>query len=194
MGIWNEVFRALKPIARDVAKAALREQSGSRRSKRQQRDSDGRPQNSSGRSTSPRPKSSTGYPGDYYGCPEMVYAPREDRQVQPGEMVWTWVPFEEDHSQGKDRPVLIIADDGEFLLALPATSQDHDADAAQERRHGRYWMDIGAGDWDAQHRATEVRLDRIIRVREDQVRKIAGRISEKIFKQVANGVRQHWKD
>ena len=36
------------------------------------------------------------------------YEPEADGQPDPGEVVWGWVPFEEDPSQGKDRPVLLI--------------------------------------------------------------------------------------
>ncbi|HOA02746.1 MAG TPA: type II toxin-antitoxin system PemK/MazF family toxin, partial [Dermatophilaceae bacterium] len=48
----------------------------------------------------------TGYPGDFTGIPDLRWAPRHDGRPDPGEVVWTWVPFEEDHTQGKDRPVL----------------------------------------------------------------------------------------
>ena len=36
------------------------------------------------------------------------YAPEPDGQPDPGEVVWGWVPFEDDPSQGKDRPVLLV--------------------------------------------------------------------------------------
>ena len=38
------------------------------------------------------------------------------------------MPFEEDHTQGKDRPVLLVGTDGPWLLAVPLTSKDHDRD------------------------------------------------------------------
>src|SRR3546814_4288566 len=60
-----------------------------------------------------------------------------------GEVVWAWVPYEGDPAQGKDRPVLVIGRDGGSLLALQLSSQDHDLDAEDEARFGRYWMDIG---------------------------------------------------
>jgi len=65
--------------------------------------------------------------------------------ADPGEIVWTWVPFEEDHDQGKDRPVLVIGHDGPWLLALPLSGKDHDHDSDQEARAGRHWADIGSG-------------------------------------------------
>ncbi len=86
-----------------------------------------------------------------------MYAPRPDGRPDPGEIVWTWVPYEEDHSQGKDRPVLLVGRDGDWLLGLQLTSKDHDRDAEQERRAGRRWVDIGSGAWDRQGRPSEVR-------------------------------------
>ena len=90
----------------------------------------------------------TAYPGDATALPDTTYAPAPDGNPDPGEIVWTWVPYEEDHSQGKDRPVLVIGREADWLVALPLTSKDHDRDAHQERRSGREWVDIGTGDWD----------------------------------------------
>ena len=81
-------------------------------------------------------------------------------------MVWAWVPYEDDPAQGKDRPVLLVGRDGGELLGLQLTSKDHDRDAEDEARYGRYWMDVGTGDWDRERRASEVRLDRLLRLPE----------------------------
>ena len=131
---------------------------------------------------------------DYEGCPEMVYARRGPGGYHSGEMVWTWVAFEEDASQGKDRPVLLVGADGGWLLGLPATSKDHDRDAAQERRAGRYWVDIGSGKGDELGRPSEVRTDRIVRVNPGKVRRAAGRVDSRTFQQVADAVTRHWDD
>src|SRR4051794_33132252 len=87
------------------------------------------------------------------------YAPRSDGRPDPGEVVWAWVPYEEDPKQGNDRPVLVIACDLVRVVALPLTSKDHDVDAAQEARAGRFWMDVGTGPWDREGRPSEVRLN-----------------------------------
>src|ERR671937_230285 len=57
------------------------------------------------------------------------YAPKPDGRPDPGEVVWTWVPYEDDASRGKDRPVLIIGRVGGDLAGLLLTSKDHDRDA-----------------------------------------------------------------
>jgi PemK-like, MazF-like toxin of type II toxin-antitoxin system len=64
--------------------------------------------------------------------------------ADPGEIVWTWVPFEEDHRQGKDRPVLVIGHDGPWLLALPLTSKDHRSDPAAHPQPRSQWTQIGS--------------------------------------------------
>lgn len=131
---------------------------------------------------------------DFEGCPAMEYGRRGPGGLESGDVVWTWVAYEEDASQGKDRPVLLIGSDQGWLLGLPATSQDHDRDAEQERRAGRFWVDIGTGDWDSKGRPSEVRVDRIVRVDPAKVRRADGHVSRAIFDEVAEGVRQHWDD
>jgi hypothetical protein len=129
------------------------------------------------------------YPGDFAGIPQISYSPHPDGLPDPGEVVWAWVPFEEDHSRGKDRPALIIGRDGAFLLGLMLTSKDHDRDAEQEARHHRSWLDVGIGGWDAQRRPSEVRLDRILRLSPGEVRREGAALSRAMFDQVAAGVR-----
>ncbi len=130
------------------------------------------------------------YPGDYEAVPAMAYAPKPDGLPDPGEVVWTWVPFEEDHTVGKDRPVLLIGLDGDWLLGAMLTSKDHDQDAAQERRAGRDWVDVGCGPWDRQGRPSEVRVNRIIRVDPEAVRREGAVMSEAAFNAVAEAIRQ----
>lgn len=119
----------------------------------------------------------------------MTYAARPDGRADPGEVVWTWVPYEEDWREGKDRPVLVIGFDDPWLLALPLTSQDHDADAAQEHRAGREWVDIGSGAWDPRRRPSEVRVNRILRIDPTAIRREGAAIDEATFTRVAVAVR-----
>jgi PemK-like, MazF-like toxin of type II toxin-antitoxin system len=126
------------------------------------------------------------YAGDFEGTVHVEYTPHPDDGVaDPGEIVWTWVPFEEDFTRGKDRPVLVVGSDGPWLLALILTSKDHDRDAADEARWGRIWMDIGSGAWDKEGRRSEVRLDRVLRIEPGHVRREGAAIGEDLFNQVA---------
>ena len=120
------------------------------------------------------------------------YAPHEDGRPDPGEVVWAWVAYEDDPSQGKDRPVLVVGrSDGGELLCLQLTSKDHDRDAEDEARHGRYWMDVGSGDWDRERRDSEVRLDRLLRLPEDEVRREGAAMSRAMFDAVVDAAKEH---
>lgn len=116
------------------------------------------------------------------------YAPRHDGQPDPGEVVWAWVPYEEDPHRGKDRPVLVIACDATRVVALPLTSKDHDLDAEQEARAGRYWMDVGTGAWDSQRRPSEVRLNRVLVLDPRTVRREGGALPKPVFDRVIEAV------
>jgi hypothetical protein len=131
------------------------------------------------------------YPGDFTGIPALSYAPIADDLPDPGEVVWAWIPYQEDYRQGKDRPALIVGKDGDWLLGVMLTSQDHDLDREQENREGRYWVEIGPGPWDKQYRVSEARVDRILRLSPTEVRRIGGRLAEPKFAAVAEGIRQH---
>lgn len=153
------------------------------------------PKSSSVKSSAPKPSApaSTGasdgsdYPGDYRDMINFEYSPSLDGDADPGEIVWTWVPFEEDHSQGKDRPVLLVGRDGEYLLALMMTSKDHN-----NREHADpNYLDIGSGPWDPQGRASEVKLNRVIRVRPDAMRREGAIMPEDTFRLIERAWTRH---
>lgn len=128
------------------------------------------------------------YPGDFRGRTRIRYAPHRDGRADPGEVVWAWVPFEEDPTRGKDRPVLVVGRDGRWLLALPLTSRDHDRDTVEARR-GRSWLDIGSGAWDPRGRPSEVRLDRVVRLDPATVRREGCGLDPVRFATVAEALR-----
>lgn len=153
------------------------------------------PKSSSVKSSAPKPSApaSTGasdgsdYPGDYRDMINFEYSPSLDGDADPGEIVWTWVPFEEDHSQGKDRPVLLVGRDGEYLLALMMTSKDHN-----NREHADpNYLDIGSGPWDPQGRASEVKLNRVIRVRPGAMRREGAIMPEDTFRLIERAWTRH---
>jgi len=123
------------------------------------------------------------------------YEPELDGEPDPGEIVWAWVSYEEDPTQGKDRPVLLIGRreiEGELLLAgLMLTSKDHDRDVEDEARHGRHWMDIGTGAWDTEGRPSEVRLDRLLILRVEDVRREGAVLPKEIFDTVVAAAQLH---
>ena len=124
----------------------------------------------------------------------ISYRPETDGEPDPGEVVWAWVPYEEDPSQGKDRPVLLLAEREGRWLGLIMSSQDHDLDAADEARYGRYWMDVGSGGWDAEGRPSEVRLDRVLVLDRAGIRREGAALDRGVFDQVVAAARQHHAD
>lgn len=129
------------------------------------------------------------YRGDFDGRVSIEYAPNPDGDADPGEVVWAWVPYEDDPSQGKDRPVLVLARSGGDLLGLMLTSKDHTGDRGR-RPDGPVWLDLGSGAWDRQGRPSEVRLDRVLRLAPSAVRREGAALDRARFEQVAAAVRE----
>jgi hypothetical protein len=131
--------------------------------------------------TTGRPVTSASFP-TAQRARKVVYAPDLDGRADPGEIVWTWVVYEDDPTRGKDRPVLVVGRDRSVLLGLMMSSQErHDAD--------RDWVGVGAGDWDYQGRASWVRLDRVLDVPEEGIRREGAVLEREIFDVVAARLR-----
>ena len=208
----KKIFFALLPHLQEAAEDMLNEAAsskgsdGSHESKSEERRASSQsspkpsaPKPSSAKSTAnssaPKPSApastvasdGSDYPGDYRDMINFEYSPSLDGDADPGEIVWTWVPFEEDHSQGKDRPVLLVGRDGEYLLALMMTSKDHN-----NREHAdSNYLDIGSGPWDPQGRASEVKLNRVIRVRPDAMRREGAIMPEDTFRLIERAWTRH---
>ncbi|MGY1639557.1 type II toxin-antitoxin system PemK/MazF family toxin [Geodermatophilus sp. SYSU D00703] len=122
---------------------------------------------------------------------DLDYRPRPDDRPDPGEVVWAWVPFDEGDGRGKDRPVLVVGRRGaDLLVGLMLSSRDHDVDAADEARHGRYWLDVGRGAWDPQGRPSEARLDRLLEVPAAAARRMGAALDRARFDAVVAAVRE----
>jgi len=125
---------------------------------------------------------------DYRGRVLFDYSPVRDRLADPGEVAWSWVAYEEDERIGKDRPVLIIGYAGRgHVAALMVTTRERPGD---ER-----WVPIGSGTWDRSRRPSFARVDRVLRVRRDGVRRIGAVLPRPVFDDVvrackAQGVRR----
>ncbi|HQZ36352.1 MAG TPA: type II toxin-antitoxin system PemK/MazF family toxin [Ilumatobacteraceae bacterium] len=111
------------------------------------------------------------------------YSPEMDGDPDPGEVVWTWVPYEEDPSQGKDRPVVIVGRRASMLVGVPLTSKQHDNEAQ---------VAVGTGSWDRQGRPSYAKLERLLTIDPKKVRREGAILSRSHFDDVVAGVkRQH---
>jgi hypothetical protein len=130
------------------------------------------------------PSQEPGRARDYDGHVTLAYAPRHDGEPDPGEVVWTWVPYEEDPTQGKDRPVVVMGrpTDGRpaDLAVLMLSSKDHPGDDR--------WLVLGSGAWDPEGRVSSVRLDRILEVASDAVRREGSALERERFDRVAGAL------
>jgi hypothetical protein len=117
----------------------------------------------------------------YTGAVRWEYSPELDHEPDPGEVVWTWVAFEEDDSIGKDRPVAVVgrAEDRR-LVALMLSSQDHRGD--------RDWLSIGSGPWDREGRESWVRRDRFLAVEADAVRREGAILPRATYDAIVRGL------
>ena len=143
--------------------------------------------------TSNRPQTSIREASIADALAHASYTPIMDGDADPGEVIWTWVPYQEDASVGKDRPAVVIGAQGEGVYILQLTSKDHTRDTAQEAAAGRYWLDIGAGDWDSKGRPSEVRLDRALWVKATDVRREGAILPKATWQLIVDALEEHYR-
>ncbi len=116
----------------------------------------------------------------------VVYAPDLDGRADPGEVVWTWVVYEDDPTRGKDRPVLVVGREHRTLLGLMLSSQTHhDEDPC--------WVGVGTGSWDYEGRPSWVRLDRVLDVPEEGIRREGAIMDRTTFEVIATRLRTEYR-
>lgn len=132
------------------------------------------------------PKPERGGAYDYRGPLIAMYAPEDDGEPDPGEIVWTWVPYEEDNSVGKDRPVVVLGmsspdDAGDYVVLMVSS---------RRREDDPDWVCIGAGEWDDDRRQSYVRLDRPLAVANASVRREGAALTQQQYDLVLQGYQQ----
>ncbi len=111
----------------------------------------------------------------------VEYSPDLDGDADPGEIVWTWVPYEDDPTKGKDRPVVIIGRAGRDLAGVPLTSKNK----------GRDMVPVGAGAWDSSGRPSYAKADQLIVVRAGDVRREGAVLPRDRFDDVVEATSRH---
>ncbi|MFC7450748.1 type II toxin-antitoxin system PemK/MazF family toxin [Rhodococcus daqingensis] len=175
---WTSIGKQLGAIALTQGPRLLKElqKSGVLPGKSRTAPKSGRPTITPG-----RPVASTAVP-TAHRARRVEYSPDLDGRADPGEVVWTWVTYEEDAHQGKDRPVLVVGRDGSTLLGLMLSSN-------AERDGDRNWLGVGSGAWDNGGRPSWVRLDRVLDVPEAGIRREGAILDKRRFDQVAARLR-----
>lgn len=121
----------------------------------------------------------------YRGRVQLDYAPERDGDPDPGEIVWTWVPYEEDPLVGKDRPLLVVGravDPPGGYAALMLSSRNREGE--------RGWAFLGAGDWDGDGRESWVRTDRVLAVADGRIRRESVALTKDRYLQVLEEIQR----
>lgn len=109
------------------------------------------------------------------------YAPSRNRLPDSGEVIWTWVPYEENDGRGKDRPVLVIGrQSSDRVYAVRMTSRAHDGD--------RDYLSIGSGGWDSQGRESWVDIEQLYSVHHEGMRREAAVLDRARYDRVARAL------
>ncbi|HJG44621.1 type II toxin-antitoxin system PemK/MazF family toxin [Corynebacterium phoceense] len=113
----------------------------------------------------------------------IFFAPDMDGQADSGEVVWVWTPS----TPPQERAVLVVGRTRATILGLLISpNPDHSTDDS--------WLAIGSGEWDEQGRQCWIRLDRVLEIAEEQVRRQGALFPERRFERIANRLRSryHW--
>ncbi|MGX1791830.1 type II toxin-antitoxin system PemK/MazF family toxin [Microbacterium sp. NPDC055312] len=109
------------------------------------------------------------------------YSPSRNGLPDSGEIIWTWVPYEEDDGRGKDRPVLVIGrQSADRVYAVRMTSTRHDRD--------RDFISIGSGGWDSRGRESWVDIEQLYSVHDDGMRREAAVLDAGRYGRVAHAL------
>ncbi len=112
----------------------------------------------------------------------LEYSPHPDGDPDPGEVVWTWVPYVENDGRGKDRPVLIIGRiDASTVVGCYLSTKQH-----------RDFIPIGSGSWDSQGRQSFLSPERLLRVTHSGMRRESAQVDRQGFERAVAGIRAYY--
>lgn len=113
------------------------------------------------------------------------YAPNRDGVPDAGEVVWTWVPYDENDGRGKDRPVLVIGRQSpDRVFAVRLTSKAHNGD--------HDYLSIGTGAWDSRGRPSWVDIEQLYSVHHAGMRREAASLDLDRFARVAHALHRRY--
>ena len=114
----------------------------------------------------------------------LAYAADVAGRAEAGEVVWTFVVYPDNPDRGEDRPVLVVGRDHGTLLGLLLSTEAHPDEPN--------WVGVGSGSWAENGRASWVRLDRVLDVSEEGIRREGAILSEGVFEAVAARLRAEY--
>lgn len=117
----------------------------------------------------------------------ILYSPDIDGQADSGEVVWVWAPTDGANSLPHERAVLVVARNHTNIVGLLISPNP-----THEKED--WWLEIGAGEWDETGRQCWIRLDRVLEISEEDVRRRGILFPQRRFDRIANRLRMvyHW--
>lgn len=119
----------------------------------------------------------------------IIYSHDIDGHAEAGEIVWLWVPVDGPSKPPAERAMLVIGQTRfqELLGLLISAEGDHGED--------HNWLSIGPGQWNETGEQGWVRLDKVIKVPEHDVRRQGILLPERRFDRIARamGKRFGWQ-
>ncbi len=104
----------------------------------------------------------------------LSYEPDPDGKPDPGEVVWLWIPYDEDPTIGKDRPAVAIGWTEDARLAIvPLTS-----------KYRAGLVSVGVGSWDGGRRRSYAKVGYVYAVGKGFVRREGASLPKSSFDQV----------
>jgi mRNA-degrading endonuclease toxin of MazEF toxin-antitoxin module len=107
----------------------------------------------------------------------ISYEPNPDAKPDPGEVVWLWIPYEEDPAVGKDRPAIAVG-------WVPSTPQDDIAVVPLTSKWHAGEVSVGLGSWDGGNKRSYAKVDQIYVVDRADVRREGASLPKPVFDQV----------
>ncbi|MDY3126576.1 MAG: type II toxin-antitoxin system PemK/MazF family toxin [Corynebacterium sp.] len=117
----------------------------------------------------------------------IFFAPDMDGAADSGEVVWVWAPTDGTNAPPSERAILVVGRTRTTVLGLLISPNPVHADEDT-------WLEIGSGEWDESGRQCWIRLDRVLEVSEEQVRRQGILFPPRRFERIANNLRStyHW--
>ena len=112
----------------------------------------------------------------------IEYSPDLGGDPDPAEVVWTWVPYQDDPNKGKDRPVVIIVGISDDLAGVQLTPKN--------KQRGEH-IPVGSSAWDLKRRPSSAKVDRLLTIDPDDVRREGAVLDENRFNDVGGNVDKH---
>ena len=117
------------------------------------------------------------------GTVTVEYSPALDGDPDPGDVVWIWVPYEEDPTQGKDRPLVVIGRRHHTVVGVPLTTKQPDREPQ---------IEVGTGDWDPKRRVSYARIWRMMDIDPTQMRREGAIIDRGRFDHIVAAVDKYY--